>query len=111
MSARATAMAARSRVRFTPRAAILAVLIVALLFYLLVPLRIYMEQRSRLNHLSNQVEQLQRQNANLESRIARFKDPDYLEVLARDCLGMVKPGEIPFLIVPKGGTPPPARCP
>jgi len=111
MSARASAVRARTRLRFTPRAAILAVLVVALLFYLLVPLRTYMEQRSRLNELSNRVELLQKQNAQLESKIGRYKDPSYLESLARDCLGMVKPGEIPFLIVPKGGTPPPPRCP
>jgi cell division protein FtsB len=111
VSTKAAAVPARSRLRFTPRAAVLAVLVVALLFYLLVPLRTYMQQRSRLNQLSNQVELLQRQNAQLETRIDRYKDPGYLESLARDCLGMVKPGEIPFLIVPKGGTPPPPRCP
>jgi cell division protein FtsB len=111
VSTRATAVRARPRLRFTPRAAILAVLVVALLFYLLVPLRTYMEQRTRLDQLSDRVELLQKQNAELESRIEHYKDPSYLESLARDCLGMVKPGEIPFLIVPKGGTPPPPRCP
>ena len=111
MSARASAVRARPRLRFTPRAAVLTVLVVALLFYLLVPLRTYMEQRSRLNQLSNRVELLQKQNAELESKIERYKNRRYLEAQARECLGMVKPGEIPFLIVPKGGTPPPPRCP
>jgi len=111
MSASGAAVRARSRLRFTPRAGVLAVIVVALLFYLLVPLRTYMAQRTRLNDLSNRVHLLERQNADLEARIQRYHDPRYLEVLARDCLGMVKPGEIPFLIVPRNGTPPAPRCP
>ena len=37
-------------------------------------------------------------------------DPTYLERLARECIGMVMPGEVPFAIVTKHGNPKPARC-
>jgi cell division protein FtsB len=100
----------RPRTRFTPRAAVLAVIVVGLLFYLLVPLKTYMAQRSRLQDLTHQMQTLEQQNAALEAKVKQLKDPAYLERLARECLGMVKPGEIPFLIVPKGGAPPPRAC-
>ena len=36
---------------------------------------------------------------------------DELERIARECLGMVKPGEIAFVVVPKGGhTATPSDC-
>ena len=102
--------ATRARPRFTARAAILAVIVVALLFYLVVPLKAFMAQRSRLGRLDHQMELLQRQNADLERRVALLRDPSYLERYARECLGMVKPSEISFVVVPKGGAPAPATC-
>jgi cell division protein FtsB len=102
--------ATRTRPRFTARAAILAVIVVALLFYLVVPLKAFMAQRSRLGRLDHQMELLQRQNTDLERRVAQLRDPSYLERYARECLGMVKPGEISFVVVPKGGAPAPANC-
>jgi len=114
MSARATATspaAARGddrkrpsgrsgRVRLTPRASILlfAVFVVA-------PTRAYLVQRSELQGLQRQADQLQQQNTELERRIADLNDPSTLERLARECLGMVKPGEIAFVPIPKGGAP------
>jgi cell division protein FtsB len=106
----AAVAAGRSRTRFTPRAAILTVIVIGLMFYLLVPLKEYMAQRSRLQNLTHQMQTLESQNAGLEAKVVRLQDPAYLEQLARECLGMVKPGEIPFLIVPKGGAPPPRSC-
>ena len=100
----------RARPRFTARAAILSVIVVALLFYLVVPLKAFMAQRSRLARLDHQMELLQRQNTDLERRVALLRDPSYLERYARECLGMVKPGEISFVVVPKGGEPAPANC-
>ena len=101
---------ARPRSRFTARAAVLAVIVVALLFYLLAPLKGYLAQRSQLNRLTDRMEQLQRQNARLEAQVRRLDDPRYLEQRARECLGMVRPGEISFIVVPKGGSPAPATC-
>ncbi len=102
--------AARPRARFTARAAVLAVIVVALLFYLLVPLKAYLAQRSTLDRLDRQVEQLQHQNAQLEAQVRRLNDPRYVEQRARECLGMVRPGEISFIVVPKGGSPAPPTC-
>jgi cell division protein FtsB len=99
----------RSRFRFTPRAALLALLVTALSFYLLVPLRTYVAQRDRLNRLEQQTQVLEQLNAKLRRQIHRLDDPNYLERLARECLGMVKPDEIGFVITTKGGSPQQAR--
>jgi cell division protein FtsB len=98
---------ARHRIQFTPRGAILALVVTALLFYLVVPLRTYVTQRDRLDQLERQSQILRRQNADLESQLQRLGDPAYIEQIARQCLGMVKAGEIPFVVVPKSGSPPP----
>jgi hypothetical protein len=54
--------------RFTARAAILAVVVVGLLFYLVVPLKSYMAQRSRLHRLEHQEQVLEHQNAVLQAQ-------------------------------------------
>ena len=109
-AAGAARAAPRPRIRFTPRAAILALVVVALLFYLFIPLKTYMHQRSAIDRLSTQMEQLQRQNSQLETQVRKLNDPSYLEQRARECLGMVRPGEISFIVVPKGGSPAPPNC-
>jgi cell division protein FtsL len=102
--------APRARIQLTPRGAILAIVVVALLFYLVVPLRTYLAQRDRLARLERQTAVLEQQNARLQREIARLRDPAYLERVARECLGMVKKGEIGFVVVPKGGKAPPPEC-
>jgi cell division protein FtsB len=103
--------ARRSKPRLTSRGAILALITVALLLYMVVPLRTYMEQRNRLAQLERQSQVLEQQKAQLEAQVSKWKDPAYLELVARACLGMVKPGEVSFVVVPKDGEPSqPAIC-
>jgi cell division protein FtsB len=102
-----TAAAARKQVRrrraqFTPRAALLAIVVTALLVYLFVPVRAYVAQRDKLNQLEHQTQILEQQKAKLEGRVRMLNDPAYLERIARECLGMVKKGEIGFVVVPEG---------
>ena len=110
-----TARRHRSRVHLTPAGAALALVVVVLLFALAVPVRTLMQQRSDLAHLQTEQRSLERQNQALKLQVARLQDPAYLERIARECLGMVRPGEISFVVVPKGGSkaadadPPPTR--
>ncbi len=104
------ALHARPRARITPRAAILAVLVLVLGMALAVPLRQYFEQRSEIAALERRVEELREQRDALRGEIEQLNDPTYLEQIARRCLGMVKPGEIPFVTVPENGRSRPARC-
>jgi len=93
----------RRRPRLTGRAAGLVAVVLVLAMSLVVPLRQYAAQRARVAELEEKVASLNSANADLEARIDQLKDPAYLERLARECLGMVKPGEIAFVTVPKGG--------
>ena len=87
--------------KLTPKAAILSVVLMVLLLYMMVPLRSYLEQRARLTQLQQQGKALQQQQAKLLGQIAQLQDPDYLQRIARECLGMVRPGEIAFVMVPR----------
>ncbi|HEX2030566.1 MAG TPA: septum formation initiator family protein [Actinomycetota bacterium] len=107
MSVRA---AAAPRARLTPRAAVLAALILVLALAMVVPVRQYFEQRADIAELERTVQELERQRARMREEIERLHDPAYLERLARECLGMVRPGEIAFVPVPEGGRPAPPRC-
>ena len=60
----------------------------------LVPARAYLDERARVTALELQAQRLEDQNATLANAIAKLHDPAELERLARECLGMVKPGEI-----------------
>jgi cell division protein FtsB len=99
-----------SHARLTARAAVLAVVALILLTLAVAPLRALIDQRSDLAKLEQQAEQLADRNARLEARIDRFTDPTYLEQLARECLGMVRPGETAFVMVPTRGAPPSPSC-
>jgi len=112
MTAAAGAHVRRQRVQLTPRAALLALVVAVLLVYLFVPIRAYVAQRDKLNQLEHQTQILEQQKASLERQVRMLNDPQYLERIARECLGMVKKGEIGFIVVPEGPRIrlDPARC-
>ncbi|MDH4112257.1 MAG: septum formation initiator family protein [Actinomycetota bacterium] len=99
-----------SRPRLTARAAVLAVVALTLVTLAVAPLRALIDQRNDLARLEQQADVLAARNVELRSRIDRFTDPEYLEQLARECLGMVRPGETAFVMVPSNGAPPAPRC-
>ena len=86
------------------RASLLAaVLILVLLF--LVGFRL-MDMRSRLAEaqaeqtaLAERVARQEQENRSLEAALERAEDPEYLQELARDQLGMVSPGQKDFYAV------------
>jgi cell division protein FtsB len=92
----------RRRARPTPRAVLLILVVIALLFAATVPLRTYLSQRQQLAHLQHQTQVLEHQSQMLDRQIQQLHDPRYLEQLARACLGMVRPGEIHFAVTGKG---------
>ena len=100
----------RRGTRFTPRAVMLALVVTALLLYLAVPIRAYVAQRQRLDQLQRQTQFLEQQNGKLEQQVKQLHDPAYIERVARECLGMVKKGEIGFIVVPRNGPPQPVDC-
>lgn len=95
----------RSRVRGrrVPRWAVVAVAAVAAVT-LVVVFGSTLLQVYRLEREAARLEQLKRdlevQNAQLREEIRLLHTPQYIEKLAREQLGLVKPGEIALLIVP-----------
>ncbi len=100
----------RVRPRVTTRAIVLAAVVTGLLITAVFPLRTYLAERAQVGALESRITELQRDNRRLAARIDRLQDPKYLERLARECLGMVKPGEISFVVVPRGHAPAPRAC-
>ncbi len=97
-------------VRVTARAAFLLVMVLVVMTFAIAPMRAFMAQRSEVRELQYQTALLEKANTQLTDRIAQLHDPAYLERLARECLGMVKPGETSFITVPKNGAPQPSDC-
>jgi len=71
----------------------------------------------RLYHLTGQLAQLEhrrdallRENRRLREELRRLKDPAYVERLAREQLGLVRPGEIAVVLIPEP-TPSPRPSP
>lgn len=48
-------------------------------------------------HLEQQVEDLQQKKESLEAEKQKLSDPKNIEGVARDELGLVKPGEVPYV--------------
>ena len=66
----------------------------------------YTASQDRLGELTAQRDQLTGAVEELESEAARLEDPATLEEAAREDLGMVRPGEIPFIVVNPPTEPP-----
>ena len=102
---------ARRRARLTARATVLLTLIFGVLALSVAPARMYFEQKAELARFEMQAEALKQKNDALAVRAEQLRDRAFLERLARQCLGMVKRGEIAFVVVPKEGMPaPPPEC-
>jgi cell division protein FtsB len=118
VSARATATSpAETRgkkqtkgVRLTPRAAVLLVSVLIVAMFAIAPMRAYLAQRSQLHQLEQKAADLEGKNADLERHVQDLNDPATLQLLARECLGMVEPGQIAFVVIPKGRAPTPPDC-
>ena len=104
----ATRTLERTGPKLTGRAAALLVAVALLVMLALVPARQFLEQRGQISELERRTAELERTNAGLRAEIDRLNDPSELERIARECLGMVAPGEV-ALVVP-GAHPARADC-
>jgi cell division protein FtsB len=64
------------------------------------PLRSYLDQRDRVDLLERQLTVLEDANADLEQQASDLRDPEHQELLARERYGYVRPGEVPYVVVP-----------
>lgn len=87
------------RLGFTARrAAILAVVVCVLTLTIAGPVRTYFAQRTEMAQLTATETALRGQIAELEQRKGQLADPAYIAAQARERLGFVKPGDIPFQV-------------
>ncbi|KWX65580.1 septum formation initiator family protein [Mycobacterium sp. NAZ190054] len=91
------------------RAAILAALVCVLTLTIAGPVRTYFSQRTEMKQLQASEAQLREQIADLEEQKAKLADPVFIAAQARERLGFVMPGEIPYQVqLPPGATQPEA---
>ncbi|MCG5430928.1 septum formation initiator family protein [Mycobacterium sp. MYCO198283] len=93
------------------RAAILAAVVCVLTLTIASPVRTYFAQRAEMQQLKASEATLREQIRDLEEQRDKLKDPVYIAAQARERLGFVMPGEIPYEVQlpppPPGAVPPP----
>ncbi|GAA1660428.1 membrane protein [Mycolicibacterium murale] len=96
------------RMGFTARrAAILAAVVCVLTLTIAGPVRTYFAQRTEMNQLKASEAALREQIADLEQQKVKLADPAYIAAQARERLGFVMPGDIPYQVqLPPGAVNP-----
>lgn len=90
---------ADQRLGFTARrAAVLAAVVCVLTLTIAGPVRTYFAQRTEMEQLTATEAALRRQITDLEQQKGKLGDPAYIAAQARERLGFVKPGDIPFQV-------------
>jgi cell division protein FtsB len=80
------------------RAAILAAVVCVLTLTIAGPVRTYFAQRTEMKQLSASESALRHQITDLEQQKGKLADPAYIAAQARERLGFVRPGEIPYQV-------------
>ncbi|MFZ0832965.1 MAG: septum formation initiator family protein [Mycobacterium sp.] len=106
--AAAAARQSEQRLGFTARrAAILAAVICVLTLTIAGPVRTYFAQRTEMKQLAASEAQLREQIAELEQQKAKLGDPVFIAAQARERLGFVMPGDVPYQVqLPPGAVTP-----
>jgi cell division protein FtsB len=87
------------RLGFTARrAAILAAVVCVLTLTIAGPVRTYFAQRTEMNQLAATEAALRSQIADLEQQKQKLADPVFIAAQARERLGFVMPGDIPYQV-------------
>lgn len=80
------------------RAAILAAVVCVLTLTIAGPVRTYFAQRTEMQQLKASEAQLRAQIAELEQQKVKLADPVFVAAQARERLGFVMPGEVPYQV-------------
>jgi cell division protein FtsB len=89
------------------RAAILAAVVCVLTLTIAGPVRTYFAQRTEMKQLAATEAKLRAEIADLEQQKVKLADPVYVAAQARERLGFVKPGDVPYEVqLPPGAAVP-----
>jgi uncharacterized protein len=80
------------------RAAILAAVVCVLTLTIAGPVRTYFAQRTEMKQLAASEAALRQQISDLQQQKVKLADPAYIAAQARERLGFVKPGDIPYQV-------------
>jgi cell division protein FtsB len=83
-----------------PLVAVLAGALILSVLMLSGPAQRLLDSRARVDSLAVKAEALERENTVLERRQADLEDPLNVELLAREQQGFIRPGEVPYTLVP-----------
>jgi cell division protein FtsB len=98
-AAESVELRSEQRLGFTARrAAVLAAVVCVLTLTIAGPVRTYFAQRTEMQQLSASEAALRRQISDLEQKKGKLADPAYIAAQARERLGFVMPGDIPFQV-------------
>lgn len=78
---------------------LLILVVIMVLFAIAVPLRNFYEGRSEIARAQENIARLEERKAALETEIARFEDPAYVDEVARRRLGVIAPGEAAWRVL------------
>lgn len=99
------AMSLRARIT-PPHLGLMSQIVIVLLVVTLMgamaiePTRQLLEQRERVTTMKKDLNEVQASNAELRHRIKRLNDPDFIEQRAREQIGLVREGEITYVVMP-----------
>ncbi len=83
---------------------VMIVVIIIAIFVLAPSLRVIVEQQNQIVQLQQAVDAQREAVSDLETDIARWDDPAYIEAQARDRLVYVYPGDVTYLVIDDGKT-------
>lgn len=99
----ATAVPRRQTPPHLWRLGFLVVLLGFLAVFLMPTLRGYLDQRSEITRVQQQIEEERAEIARLEEAVAQYGDDDFVERQARERLRFVRPGEVAFSVLDDTG--------
>lgn len=79
----------------------LVILVIIVLIWSVWPMRSWLEQRKEKRDLEKEVAGVLRQNDELRQEIGKLNSAYYIELIARKDLGLVKPGEEAYIVIPR----------
>lgn len=88
----------RNRTRLTGRAGVLALALCAVMVTVAYPLRQYLAQRAQISSVNQQNSVIEQQVAALQTELAKWSDPAYVAIQARQWLHYVRPGETGYIV-------------
>ena len=64
------------------------------------PTRQLLDQRDRISSMAAELREVQEGNVQIAAQIERLNNDDYIEQRAREQIGLVRPGETTYLVMP-----------